>query len=70
MRENCLSGSEGGGPDRPVRPPYPYQRPAVTPAKAGVQWFVVWIPAGAGMTASPNLLGDCARAQSGEAAAR
>ena len=25
MRENCLSGSEGGGPDRPVRPPYPYQ---------------------------------------------
>ena len=37
MRENCLSGSEGGGPDRPVRPPYPYQAPDVTPAKAGVQ---------------------------------
>ena len=36
MRENCLSGSEGGGPDRPVRPPYPYQAPHVTPAKAGV----------------------------------
>ena len=44
MRENCLSGSEGGGPDRPVRPPYPYQFNGK-----------FWVPAFAGTTSGFRL---------------